>query len=185
MIGRITSRLLIVLGLILTIAVVCAWFSSRSQTTEVGYNGRHWYASISDANGGIVLNQSTVSKNTWQPKPGLTITTMPFGLFRRTIPSTDLGQSMLWNMADVKRKLLGFTVAAGSPDFLVHRYAIEVIPYPGCLAATLGISAIALFPVLRSNRRSRRGQCLACGYDLRASTDRCPECGLAKPSATT
>jgi hypothetical protein len=55
--------------------------------------------------------------------------------------------------------------------------------------AWLALLATALLPGLwllgwRRRRQLRReGRCPGCGYDLRASRDRCPECGLAIPGA--
>jgi hypothetical protein len=41
----------------------------------------------------------------------------------------------------------------------------------------LAVAAIPLVTKIKRQRRVRRGLCEACGYSLRASPDRCPECG--------
>jgi hypothetical protein len=46
------------------------------------------------------------------------------------------------------------------------------------LSVLLPLRWLALEPLRRRERRRLSGRCASCGYDLRASTDRCPECGL-------
>jgi hypothetical protein len=65
-------------------------------------------------------------------------------------------------------------------------YQITAVPFavPAMFTAIIG-----LLPWLRRRRRVRQrdmrlkqGLCAACGYDVRESRDRCPECGSPIPS---
>jgi len=63
-----------------------------------------------------------------------------------------------------------------------YRYTFDGchIPY-WFLLLLFGVASLPVLLHIRNHRRRARrirlGQCIACGYDLRATTQRCPECG--------
>ena len=66
--------------------------------------------------------------------------------------------------------------ASLSRPVLTFRYRGIVLPY----WLPTGLFALPLIRIgrtIQSRRRRRVGHCPACGYDLRATPDRCPECG--------
>jgi hypothetical protein len=52
------------------------------------------------------------------------------------------------------------------------------VPLWSIASASAVMPALGLFATIRRRRRFGEGCCAACGYDLRATPDRCPECGL-------
>ena len=72
----------------------------------------------------------------------------------------------------------GFEVALSDRQ---NGFWLFAIPY---WAVALPLAAAAGWGWWAGRRRSRRevaGRCLRCGYDLRASGERCPECGTPAP----
>lgn len=68
-------------------------------------------------------------------------------------------------------------------DLLLDNAKGLLLIVPDWLLMILALTAPAcqIRPAIRSHQRRKRGQCLVCGYDLRATPDRCPECGTARP----
>ena len=92
-----------------------------------------------------------------------------------------LGDPPLWIRADLDDFVQDIELARGRSS-----KAIVALPLPLALLLALGIPAWRADVWLRWRiRERRRGRCAACGYDLRATPERCPECGrLAEDEAT-
>lgn len=75
---------------------------------------------------------------------------------------------------------LGFHGGSSSRDVPFYTENRQVLIVPLWLPFGLSLVVPGVWLFWRS-RRTRPGCCLVCGYDLRASTERCSECGTPIP----
>jgi hypothetical protein len=108
------------------------------------------------------------------------------------VTSTSGGKTTRWKRgqfaymrSEVGRDKLWMQMDNAPPTFFATK-AIEsawVLPYWSLVVVGLPLPILATVVFIRTRRRkhrSRAGLCRKCGYDLRASPDRCPECGTAR-----
>jgi hypothetical protein len=123
--------------------------------------------------GAIVLEYARFSTDPWvQRRPG-------FGWmceerdFGPKHPLTDEPRNGRWRGLGFGLRHVTYTVGGSTRTLVLPCWF---------LAALFTIAPTAcVICRRRRGRHHRPGHCLGCGYDLRASPDRCPECGRAAP----
>jgi hypothetical protein len=167
------SNLLTALSLLLLAAVCALWVRGRRGIADViHYDTRGRHAQVGSAGGGLALIvvSAPFGKPTAAGFEYRCERSNPFLLFR-LLASQDYP-----NYADSVLFRMGFG------PFRAHPGPTAFVP---CWSAAL---PLAVLPLWRSSRavatrrhrdRTRRGLCRRCGYDLRATPERCPECGNA------
>lgn len=107
----------------------------------------------------------------------------------RTVATIEAGQPFLshppfggFRTGEATGPRVMFVKPSGGPDVCAVTSEWVVIPHWFiCLACSVPLAAWLV--CRRRDRRARwraaRGLCLRCGYDLRSSPGRCPECGAA------
>jgi hypothetical protein len=109
------------------------------------------------------------------PNPIVSQTRLTFSTCRWDVPyrSADGMSVIVSSPPDVSWRKLGFGVVSdtvGRSVFVPFWFVACVLAVPPVVAARRSI---------RLRRRRRHDQCAKCGYDMRATPERCPECGTA------
>lgn len=94
------------------------------------------------------------------------------GVAVRTVPATRPGGAGVAVLAipPARPRLM-------APWLFSRRYTAYAVPYWAPLAVTVVPALLVITRLVRRATRLRKGLCPGCGYDLRMTADRCPECG--------
>ncbi|HEX5242569.1 MAG TPA: hypothetical protein VFW23_04840 [Tepidisphaeraceae bacterium] len=168
---RIFGNTIVGISVLLLVLTVAEWVRTDQDFGWISYGTPSAYWEACSSRGHLRLARATGFSHSmgWQVHSWRRDSTMP----RFADHSTS-----------TMRGALGINIASGGfaiGRFSAVRYSILDVAYWGLLlvfsiAPTANFIATAL-RLRRLTRRLSQIQCAVCGYDLRATQDRCPECG--------
>ena len=155
------SKILSALSLLLCVAVGVLWVRAQRQYDSIMYRGSDRFYAFGMRPGGIHFGT----------QPSRPLRQTPFGWQWKSEPLAGLTFADTWQHRFLGLKLERYEAG----DELVLSYYLVPYPYPMIL---FGISpALWLWNRRRFGQVVASGLCPTCGYDLRATPERCPECG--------
>jgi hypothetical protein len=166
---RFVVRGVMTLSLLLGLATAALWVRSYHKSDFVGRGGeRGWYGALS-MSGLFRFERASYPRIS----PGWRIESYdtPGGGLWNEVQS---GASTAWQKMGFHRRTVDYKF-----DGKHMRYSIYLPHW--LLCAVFGVPVIGGIAIRlaghQKRRRARLGLCISCGYDLRASPQRCPECG--------
>ena len=150
-----------VLSLLLCVATVALWVRSYWRLDALVHRRSAVHQSFRSVCGELCYTTSTSkvtsTRYVWRPEWRYIVQNPGDRMIRPTHSLLGFG----WVLEEAMDYFLGIFIPHW---FLALLFAI--------------LPALHLRSMLRSRRLHRLGHCPRCGYDLRATPDRCPECGL-------
>lgn len=164
------------LSMLLCVAMVVLWVQSYLSYLAIGY----WFVNGSDGHDhGYFLGSSRSRLLLVADHPTSPALAPPsrFYFIRKDVDS--YSPPWLWDSSPRRISCAGFSYEVR----LTKNYPGSAIFVPYWFLLVLLLSPVWV-RLKRALKRRAPGICVCCGYDLRATPDRCPECGAVAPVAT-
>jgi hypothetical protein len=182
---RILLNVVTVLSLVLCLASVGMWVRSHSygdRWARLQYvrAGNYWQQVLSHRGVLVWAAEEPIHRMFEEGGPGPGWQHTAWG----ASPQYGVIHSVLWRPTWLEQ--WGFAYHRGPQagieygDWMITPSDVLAAPYwfiAGLFALAPMLGAVRWSGLYRDGRRSRLGRCRGCGYDMRATPERCPECG--------
>src|SRR5688572_2003349 len=163
------TTLLAALSFLLFVVFATMWVRSYLRLDVLIHVRPHDVTTVSMLHGRIVSQIGWTAEEAKQRSSARNSVGWRFETWGSVSGSTTIDMSRGW-------QLLGFD-AFNMGKGKTYGEFVVIVPYWFLCLVTVILPARVAYIRLRTHRRRMLGLCVGCGYDLRQSTERCPECG--------
>jgi hypothetical protein len=170
-------KVVVAVGVIAGLLLAAAWGNSYRQHVWVGWGGGQRFVNVGATRGSLALQHARI-----ETSGNGNVRFSTSGWYHGTSGSTPITPALFPRDCDIYWSLGPFNFQRGgesapaTPSGMAWRISWHELIVPFWFVALVLVAVLAMLFRLRRPRPAP-GLCATCGYDLRASPQRCPECG--------